>query len=158
METKTLTDSLRDHPFVEGLKPSHIQKLADMGLEVQFGRDQIIFREGDECGLFYIILSGKVALEISAPGHIVRIQTLGEGDELGWSSLLSEDGKHFRARSLEPVRALAFDGSRMRQTCEQDPVFGYNLMLRMLQVVSRRLQATRLQLLDLYAPRGAKLV
>ena len=158
MDAKTLTEALRGHAFLEGLKSSHLQKVADMALEVSFGRDQIIFREGDECGLFYIVLSGKVALEISAPGHIVRIQTVGEGDELGWSSLLGEDRKHFRARTLEPVRALAFDGMRMRQTCEQDPQFGYNLMLRMLKVVAHRLQATRLQLLDMYAPRGAKLV
>ena len=105
-----------------------------------------------------IDLSGKVALEISAPGRIVRVQTLGEGDELGWSSLLAGDGKQFQARSLEPVRALVFDGTRLRQTCEGDPGFGYALMARIIKVVSRRLQATRLQLLDLYAPRGVKLV
>jgi hypothetical protein len=31
-------------------------------------------------------------------------------------------------------------------------------MVRLLKVVAQRLQATRLQLLDLYAPRGVKLV
>jgi CRP/FNR family cyclic AMP-dependent transcriptional regulator len=158
METKALIEALRGSQFLEGLKQNHIQKIAEMAMEVQFSRDQIIFREGDECGLFYLLLSGKVALEISAPGRIVRVQTVGEGDELGWSSLLAGDGKQFQARSLEPVRALVFDGTRLRQACEEDPAFGYNLMLRIVKVVSRRLQATRLQLLDLYAPRGVKLV
>jgi CRP/FNR family cyclic AMP-dependent transcriptional regulator len=158
METKALVEALGGSQFLEGLKPNHVQKIADMAMEVQFARDQIIFREGDECGLFYLLISGKVALEISAPGRIVRVQTLGEGDELGWSSLLAGDGKQFQARSLEPVRALVFDGTRMRHACDEDPAFGYSLMLRMIKVVSRRLQATRLQLLDLYAPRGVKLV
>jgi CRP-like cAMP-binding protein len=89
----------------------------------------------------------------------VRIQTLGEGDEMGWSSLLGEgSGKTFQARSLEPVRAIAFDAARLRQVWSQDPAFGYEFIRRLLKVVAQRLQATRLQLLDLYAPRGVKLV
>jgi CRP-like cAMP-binding protein len=158
MDSKTLTDVLREHPFLEGLKPNHVQKLAEVALEVQFARDQIVFREGDETSLFYLLASGKVALEVSAPGRVVRKQTLGEGDELGWSSLLGNAGKTFQARSLEPVRAIGFDAIRLRQVWEQDPAFGYQFMTRLLKVVAQRLQATRLQLLDLYAPRGTKLV
>lgn len=158
METKTLTELLREHPFLEGLKPNHIQKMAEVALEVQFARDQVIFREGDESSLFYLVIAGKIALEISAPGKIVRVQTLSDGDELGWSSVLGQGGKAFQARSLEPCRAIAFDATRLRQACEQDPSFGYQFMQRLLKVVAQRLQATRLQLLDLYAPRGVKLV
>ena len=158
MDTKALYDVLRQHPFLEGFKPPHIQKMVEMAHEVHFARDQTIFREGDECGIFYLILEGKVALEVSAPGRIMRISTQGAGDELGWSSLLMEESKHFQARTLEPVRALAFDAIRLRQTCEQDHGFGYLLMRQLLVVVSQRLQATRLQLLDLYAPRGVKLI
>jgi len=158
MQATPLTEVLKEHPFLEGFKPEHIQKMAELALEVQFGRDQIIFREGQESGLFFLILSGRIALEVSAPGRILRVQTLGPGEELGWSSVLGEGGKHFQARSLETVRALAFEGSRLRQACDQDPSFGYALMRRLLKVVAERLQATRMQLLDVYAPRAAKLI
>ena len=158
MQATPLTEILKEHPFLEGFKPEHIQKMAELALEVQFGRDQIIFREGQESGLFFLILSGRIALEVSAPGRILRVQTLGPGEELGWSSVLGEGGKHFQARSLETVRALAFEGSRLRQACDQDPSFGYALMRRLLKVVAERLQATRMQLLDVYAPRAAKLI
>lgn len=158
MEHKPLEEILAEHPFLEGFKPEHVRKMAELALEVQFGRDQIIFREGQESGLFFLLLSGKVALEVSAPGRIFRVQTLGPGEELGWSSVLGEGGKHFQARSLETVRALAFEGARLRQLCEQDPSFGYALMRQLLKVVAERLQATRLQLLDVYAPRASKLI
>ncbi len=161
MPTSTVADIVRAHPFAEGMKESHILKLADMALEVQFGRDQVIFRQGDESGLFYLIVTGKVALEASAPGRMTRVQTVGEGDELGWSSFLSGGGgKFFQARTLEPVRGLAFDGARIRQACEQDPAFGYQILTRLLAVVARRLHAARMQLLDMYAsrPGGSKLV
>ncbi|HOL73905.1 MAG TPA: Crp/Fnr family transcriptional regulator [Bryobacteraceae bacterium] len=157
MELKTLTEALRGHPFLEGMKPNHVQKMAEVAMEVQFNRDQVIFREGDESSLFYLLLTGKVALEVTAPGRIVRVQTLGEGDELGWSSLIGRHGKTFQARSIEPVRAIAFDGTRLRHACEMDPAFGYQLMQRVLRVVAERLQATRLQLIDVFAPAGSKL-
>jgi CRP/FNR family transcriptional regulator, cyclic AMP receptor protein len=157
MEARTFIDALRVHPFVEGMKESYVLKIADMAMEVQFARDQTVFREGDLSGLFYLVLSGKLAVEVSAPGRIVRIQTVGTGDEFGWSALLGAE-KQFQVRALEPVRALALDGERLRQACAQDPAFGYQVMTRALRLVAARLQAARLQLLDLYAPRGTKMV
>ncbi len=156
MESKSLVDILRQHPFLEGFRPEHVEKMAGMTQEVELPRDHRIFREGEEADQFYLLLSGRVALEVSAPGRIVRIQTLGEGDELGWSSLLEGGIKQFQARTLEPVRALVFQGTQLRQACEEECAFGYALERQILKVVSSRLQATRLQLLDLYAPRGVK--
>ena len=119
---------------------------------MQFERDQVIFHEGDECHDFYLIVKGRVALEIEAPEHTFRVQTLHEGDELGWSAILMGRGKHFQARALQPVTALGFDGVALLDACREDPAFGFALMYRMLGVVSERLQATRLQVLDMYSP------
>ena len=93
------------HPFVAEFEPQHIEKLATMATRVRFDRDQIIFREGDECSEFYLIVTGLVALEIAAPGHTFRVQTLFAGDELGWSAMLMGRRKHFQARTLERVEA-----------------------------------------------------
>ena len=160
MDRAKLIEVLRDHPFLQGMKSDHVGKMADLAQEVHIAKDQMIFRQGDESGLFYLILSGKVALEATAPGRILRVQTVGAGEELGWSSAMSEGGKYFQARVLEPVQALTFDGAKLRQACQEDPVFGYRFLQKLLQVVARRLQATRVQLLDLYAPvhGGSKLI
>jgi CRP-like cAMP-binding protein len=98
---------LQRHPFVEEFQPHHIEKLASMATRVRFERDQVIFREGDECGEFYLIISGLLALEIAAPDHTLRVQTLAAGDELGWSAILMGRRKHFQARAHErpPARA-----------------------------------------------------
>ena len=121
-----------------------------------FKAGETVFREGDECSEFYLIVSGLVALEIVAPGHLFRVQTLFAGDELGWSALLMGRGKHFQARTLERVDALAFEGSELVAACNEDTLFGYTLMSRLLAVVAERLQATRLQLLDTYSPIAAR--
>jgi CRP-like cAMP-binding protein len=156
MTLENLANTLREHPFLEGFAPEHIDKLAAMASEVRFGKGALIFREGDESSFFYLVLSGTVVLETPAPGRTLRIATLGHGEELGWSSVTPRHGKQFQARSLEETQALAFDGVRLQHACEEDCRFGYALMRAMLQVVARRLLSTRLQLLDMYAPASAK--
>jgi CRP-like cAMP-binding protein len=152
MTRETLVAVLQQHPFVEEFQPQHIEKLSALAKEVRFDRDNVIFHEGDECHDFYLIVEGRVALEIEAPGHTFRVQTLHAGDELGWSAILMGRGKHFQARALQPVQALAFDGAKLLNACREEPAFGFALMYRMVGVVSERLQATRLQVLDMYSP------
>jgi CRP/FNR family transcriptional regulator, cyclic AMP receptor protein len=156
MQTSNLLDVLRQHAFLEGLKPDMIKKLASMAEEVHFQKNEIIFREGDDYCCFFLLLSGVMALEVTSAGRTLRLQTLAAGEELGWSSLLSSNRKYFQARSLDTVRAVSFDGNKLRQACEQDCEFGYEIMRRVLSLVARRLQATRLQLLDSYARDGVK--
>ncbi len=112
MPMEKLLDVLSKHPFVEEFQPEHIDRLRLLAKQVHFDRDQVVFHEGDECHDFYLIVHGRVALEIEAPGHTLRVQTLTAGDELGWSALLMGRGKHFQARALEPVEALALNGER----------------------------------------------
>ncbi len=152
MTMDNLADTLRMHPFVQGFEAEHIEKLAGLAGVVRFDKNAIIFRDGDTSSFLYLLLSGSVVLEVPTAGRILRVQTIGKGQQLGWSSMLPELSKQFQARVLEPVTALVFDGARLRRECDADPGFGYIMMRRTLRVVSERLQATRMQLLDIYAP------
>lgn len=155
MTPEETVQTLVRHPFTEEFRPTDVEKLAAMASEVSFAKNDVIFREGDVSSFFYLILSGTVALEVTAPGRTVRISTLCTGDELGWSSLTPGHTKQFLARALEEVRALAFDGARLLNAGNEDCAFGLVLTRAMLNVVARRLHATRIQLLDLYRPPAA---
>ena len=154
--TEAVVAMLQRHPFVEDFEAAHVDRLAEIAVRARFDRDQVIFREGEGYADFYLIASGLVALEIVAPGQTFRVQTLGAGDELGWSALLMGRGKHFQARALERIDALAFDGGELLAACKHDTNFGFVFMHRLLGVVAERLQATRLQLLDMYSPVAAR--
>jgi hypothetical protein len=52
------------------------------------------------------------------------------------------------------VRALAFDGACLRGKCDEDPGLGYEFMKRFAKIMTERLRATRLQLLDVYGTSG----
>jgi len=147
---ESFLEILKEHPFTKDLSPEHQAKLAELAHETRFEREQIIFHESDASQFFYLILKGKVALEVMAPGRALRIQTLTDGEEFSWSSLLPSTRKFFQARALTSVRALVFDAAQLRASCDQDCSFGYAFISRLLAVVAGRLQATRLRLLDMY--------
>jgi CRP/FNR family transcriptional regulator, cyclic AMP receptor protein len=134
------------HPFLEGLKPAQFQVLAENAMRVHYAPGEFIFLEGSPANRFYLIERGKVSLEFHPQGGPeVSIETIGEGDVLGWSWLFPPYYWHFDARALEPTTAIFFYGTRLREQCEQDHDFGYEMMKRMAAVLIRRLQATRKQ-------------
>ncbi len=143
---------LSAHPFVAEFRPEHKARLAGMAKQVRFAANQVIFREGDDYSVLYLLEEGMLALELEVPGHVLRVQTLHGGDVFDWSALLPHAGKHFQARALEPVAALAFEGEELLASFKSDPEFGLAFMLRLMGVVSERLRATRMQLLDMYSP------
>jgi CRP-like cAMP-binding protein len=152
MNTDPVAALLREHPFAKGFWPAHIDRLAAMASEVRFPPGELIFHEGDHSSLFYLLIEGNVALEVTAPGRPVRVATLFAGEVLGWSSVTGDTGKQFQARALEDVHALAFDGTRLCHACQEDFALGFWFMRAILSVMSERLHAIRAQLLDLYTP------
>ena len=150
--SQSLLRALEGHPFVFDFSPEHRTRLAALAKEVHFEPDQVIFREGDDYSVFYLLGKGMVALELEVPGLVLRVQTLYAGDVFDWSALLPHAGKHFQARALDAVTALAFEGDQLLASFRADPQFGLVFMLRLMGVVSERLRNTRLQLVDMYSP------
>lgn len=147
-----LASVLQEHIFFEGLKPEYVELLVECASNVRFEANQLIFRQGEHADRFYLLRQGKVAIEISAPGQpAIVVKTLTDHDVIGWSWLFPPYCWQFDARAVELTRAIALDGRCLRGKCEADPVLGYELMKRFSSIMLETLQATRLQLLDLYS-------
>jgi CRP-like cAMP-binding protein len=150
---QTLEPILAEQAFLKGFDRAHIQQIASCAFDANFEAGQFVFREGEAANQFYIVTRGKVALEVFVPGRgPISIETIGEGEVLGWSWLFPPYRWHFDGRALDLTRAIAFDARCLRGKCEADHDLGYELTKRFAQVIMERLQATRLQLLDVYGP------
>jgi CRP-like cAMP-binding protein len=150
----TLEPILAEHPFFKDLDPRYLQLIVGCASNVRFEAGQFIFREGDEANQFYLIRHGSASIEVFVPERgPLMIQTLGEGDVLGWSWLFPPYRWVFDARAITLTRAIALDGACLRRKCEEDHELGYELLKRFAQIIMERLQATRLQLLDVYGAR-----
>jgi CRP/FNR family cyclic AMP-dependent transcriptional regulator len=154
MAVETFERVLGEHPFFKGLEERHLATLVGCAANVVFEDGEHIFREGQTAEQFFVVRRGTVAVEIVAPEcGAITIETVGEGEVLGWSWLFPPYRWHFSARAVGLVRALALDGVCLRGKCEKDAALGYKLMERFAQVVVQRLEATQLQLMDVYGSR-----
>jgi CRP/FNR family cyclic AMP-dependent transcriptional regulator len=139
---------IRDYCFFSGMDPAHLEILAEGAREATFKAGDVLFREGEPAGDFFLIRKGKVELQAhELADGTVPIQELQAGDVLGWSWLFPPFAWHFRARAVETTDVVVLDGGHLLAAAERDPQFGYELMKRVAQVVIHRLQATRKQLL-----------
>lgn len=151
MAGNPVVEELRSHPFLAGLAPAYVDELAGITRPARFAGDEVILEEGEESTQLYLITTGRVALEISDMPRPFRVDTLGAGDEFGWSWALGTPGV-YQVRALEPTEALVVPASELAQLCETDFAFGYALMRRLLGVVAERLQSTRTTLIDTHLP------
>jgi CRP/FNR family transcriptional regulator, cyclic AMP receptor protein len=142
------TASLGTHSFFRGMPGDQLAGLAGSASVVSFPAGRRIFEVGGNATRFWLIRSGRVALQLGLPGGgRVTIETLGMGDVLGLSWLLPPFRWTLSAMAVGPVEAFEFDAASVRARCASDPVLGYELTRRFMGVSAHRLYATRMKLL-----------
>jgi CRP/FNR family cyclic AMP-dependent transcriptional regulator len=147
---EALSTIIAGHRLFKDLAPRYLALLAEVAMFKEFPAGEVIFREGDPANRFYLILEGEVALESAPPDRApVVLQTIGRDDVLGWSWLFPPYYWHFDARATVPTKAIFFYGTWLRENCERDRDFGYEMMKRMSAIMIERLQATRRKLAEL---------
>lgn len=143
---------LREHPFFHDVAPDALALMAGCARNERFDAGAAILRTGTPAERFYILRHGDVAVEIAIPGRgRVPLETLHEGDVLGWSWLVPPHRWSFDARAVSLVRAVSLDAACLRAKMEEDHELGYRLLQRFVPVMAERLTAARLQMQDLYA-------
>lgn len=151
MNQRPLVEELQEIDFLHGFSRDYLEELAAAATVRDYAAAQVVFREGDPATSAYLAVSGKVSLEICAPSvGCRRILTVGPGEFLGWSAVLGESRLTATARTLEPTRLVELDAGRLLARFRRRPRFAYDFTLRAMRALARRLNATRVQLLDVY--------
>jgi CRP-like cAMP-binding protein len=145
--------ALQKVPWFNSLTPEHFKRVAELTHLRNAKAGEIFFREGDKQDFVYIVLDGRVSLDIFVPHHgKVRFCTAEPYDVFGWSSVTP----NVRQRTAGAVAVLestvaCIDAEGLRLFAEEDHDFGYLLMRRLSNVVASRLMVTRLQLIDMFS-------
>jgi CRP/FNR family cyclic AMP-dependent transcriptional regulator len=148
---ESLRPILAAHPFFKDLKDEYLDFIVGCALNVRFKEGEIILKEGEQADKFYLIREGKAAIDINAGNNrLITIQTIHEGDILGWSWLIPPHRNRFNARAVQDIRAIALDGKCLRNKCEENHDLGYELLKRLAVVFTERLEVTRKQLINIY--------
>lgn len=150
MPRLTIEQYLPHHPFLAGLDEDVLALLARCATLVHFRPGTYLFQEGEPADAFYVLRTGRVALETRLGTGPRVLDTADADDVVGWSWLVPPYRWTFDARAVTDTSAVAFDGACLRARCEEDPALGYALLSRVVHVMSTRLHSARVRLLDLY--------
>ncbi len=151
-ELASLVAALNATWFGSGLPAAAQTRLASIARKESIAAGTEILVEGEVTSELGIVLEGRVALRTLVPERgMVTILTVEEGDVFGWSAIVPPYRASSTVIAIEPVVAVSFDGAELRNALREDAALAAVLYPRLIQVVARRLTATRLQLLDLFA-------
>jgi len=157
IQVEPLSTRIALHPFLAGMNHTQLTLLTDCAVTRHFSTNHTILREGEFANGFYLIETGKVALESAVDfGESIPIQTVVAGDLLGWSWMFPPYVWQFTARAIEPTTALFFYAAILREYCEKNHSLGYELLKRISAVMVTRLQAAHDKMLFLHSNRVSR--
>ncbi|MBX7104280.1 MAG: cyclic nucleotide-binding domain-containing protein [Gemmataceae bacterium] len=150
--TEPISPSTLQHlSFLAGAPEVEVRRLAEAASWANHPAGTVIFREGDTVNRMWIVVAGKVAIDIvGAERRLHHIQTIVEGELLGWSPVLGTGPMTASARALTDVRCIAIDSDALLAMCEADPRFGFQIMRRVAIAIAGRLHSMRQELLKYY--------
>jgi CRP-like cAMP-binding protein len=148
--SRPLAELLAEHGFFADLDDEFVAAVAACAREDVIPAGTVLFEEGGRADACWFVRRGRAAVEVRTPRGTTVIATVGPGQVLGWSWLFPPYRWHFDARALDELTTITLDAPCVRERVEADPRLGFELMRRFTELSIQRLQATRLQLLDLY--------
>ena len=138
--------------FGAGLSDATRARLAALADLTSIPAGTVVLREGAAVDSFGVVVDGRLSIRLAVPGRgSVTVLTIEPGDCVGWSALVPPHRATSTVVAIEPTTTVSFDGPALRAAIDADPALAAAVLWRVLDAVSRRLTATRTQLLDLFS-------
>ncbi len=155
MSNQSITEYLSGHEFFSGFSDDILKFLCECSSTREIKKGESLFRQGENADKFYVLRNGCISIQMPAIiGPNLEIQTLGKNQLLGWSLLIPPFKWSFQAMAEEDSELLMFNGTAILVRCEQEPKFGYELLKKFAELMSKRLDAARQKMMDEWNPAG----
>ncbi|KZL16274.1 Cyclic nucleotide-binding domain protein [Pseudovibrio axinellae] len=152
VDIKNIHRLLGENPFFNGISEEHLELISGCGRLAHFKAGEFLLREGEVADTFHLVRTGKISIESNSPARgPLSISGVLSGGIIGFDWLFPPHRHSFDSLAITSVSTVALDGECLRGKAEADHELGYQLMKRFSQVMHDRLQATQLQLLDIYS-------
>ncbi len=132
----------------KGLSKSQLQRIANISMEKQFQKGQLLFHEGRKADQLFLLKEGKVELltkigeAIELPIDILR----SKGSCFGTTILVAPYLYSLSSRCAEDSSLIVIKKTDLEQVISQDCELGFIMMSNMSQHLLERLKETREEL------------
>ena len=102
---------------------------------------EVIFREGEEAVSFFMLLSGKVLLEVEASeAMMISLGSIKEGYSFGWSAFMPGSTYTSYAICVEPCELFSIRGKDLLELMDKDHSMGFRVMEGVVNILKKRLE------------------
>jgi CRP/FNR family transcriptional regulator len=141
-------DFLKQNVYFQELDEIALDELSQICKEETFKASAIVFREHETAKRFYIIEEGIVTLKMEEGGSTLST-IIKKGDLFGWASLVEPYRYTATALALEDSKVLSIESDPFKNKfLQKDLKFAFNFMNRLVQLLCRRLEDSRKQLIS----------
>ncbi len=142
---------LKGMDLFEVLEAVELADIAPLCGVEEFASGQYVYREGDKAEKIYMVLEGRVAVEIEIrPGKKVVIYTETKGHMFGYPSLVRLQTFLTSTRCIDKVKVVTIDAEELvSKIFKPDCRRGYLVMNRLAEIIAVKLRETRMQLVSL---------
>lgn len=136
-------------PVFEALAEDDLQRVASVAVPRRFGRQQVIFREGDDSDTCYIVRHGHArAIREHPDGRSITLARFGPGDIFGELAMFDAEKRSATVEAIDDVELIGILGSDMRRLMREHPEIAPKLVIslgRRLRHANERLASQSFQ-------------
>jgi len=145
-------NDLRGIIMLNYLTDAMLEKLKKIATIKEFMATEYIFKEGEYAEYLYSLIEGQVGLETAKNNTSFLVTQIVRGQTFGYSSLLDTEHRKYlgHARALTDVKAFAWRGTDIEKLLVEDYEMGFLLMRRIANIIDKRLQVAKAQLVALH--------
>ncbi len=123
-----LDTGLERLPSFLDIEAAHINDLKDGSTVLHYGKDEVIFRQGDPTGNLFVILDGEVTLSSKGQnGQNVIVNTLHAGDFFGEVAILSSRKSSMTAEAATDIRIILIETNEVMDMVSKNPKLAFQL-------------------------------
>jgi CRP-like cAMP-binding protein len=128
---------LRETYFFSGLPLETLKVFAYLCTRIKFKQGEYIFRQNEDDGRAFYIISGKASLERADNSTAKKIRDCGTGEFLGGLTLLGEVRRLFSLKAVQDTVCLILSRDKFSKAIEQFP----DIMPRIFKAVAKNIDA-----------------
>ena len=146
-----LTKTVQQFDIFKGLNPGELETILACGEQTRIEREQIVFEESSPETDLYILLAGRVSVELGyahktdPDQHNLELALFRQGEVFGEIAFLRGSRRSARVTAIDDIQVLKLDGNRLFARFEQDPGLGYRVMRNLARILAGRLETINLK-------------
>lgn len=140
-------DLLSQLPLFETLNKREIEELGAVAVPRSFDRGDVIFQEGTQGDVMYVIRKGRVLIKREhAGGRTIALIEMGAGDLFGELAIFDQDARSATAECVAPTELVALTAGDVNRVLLRNP----EIAVKLLQQLSKRIRVANSRIGDQY--------